>query len=210
MNKFLFYLLFFLLSLNNTHAQTVTTETLLREITNAASVASAPCFTMRQASSYDRRSVSVDSAGWYANTDQNQFIREEQNNGRTEKVMMDAEGPGAIVRFWLTTTIKPGRIRFYLDNATTPSIETTGYDLMRGGLNLGPALMNPHSSYEKNGKGGNTMYFPIAYQKHCKITLELPDSNAIKAAHYYQINYRTYLKNTKVQSFKKSDLQTYR
>ncbi|MET0300511.1 MAG: glycoside hydrolase family 172 protein [Flavitalea sp.] len=210
MNKTFLYLIILLLSLTSTEAQTITTETLLQEITNTSAMAVTPSYTMKQASSYDRRSVSVDSAGWYANTDQNQFIREENINGRTEKVMMDADGPGAIVRFWLTTTIKPGKIRFYLDNSTTPAIETSGYDLMRGGLNLGPALLNPHSSYEENGKGGNTMYFPIAYQKHCKITLELPDSNAIKAAHYYQINYRTYLKTSKIQTFKKTDLETYR
>lgn len=181
-------------------------------MTDASSIAKlpAPAYTMKQASSYDRRSVSVDSPGWYANTDQNQFIRKETVNGHTEYVMMDAEGPGAIVRFWLTTTIKPGKIRFYLDHSARPVFESDGYDLMRMNFDLGPALLNPHSSYEPNGKGGNTMYFPIPYQKHCKVTLELPDSAAIKAPHYYQINYRTYVTGTKVQTFAKADLQTYR
>ncbi|MET0634819.1 MAG: glycoside hydrolase family 172 protein [Chitinophagaceae bacterium] len=190
--------------------QPVSVGTLLAEMTDAASVASRPSYTMKQASSYDRRSVSVDSPGWYANTDQNQFIRKEEINGHTEYVMMDAEGPGAIVRYWLTTVIKPGKIRFYLDNATQPTFETTAYDLMKMGFNLGPALLNPHSSYEPNGKGGNTLYFPIPYQQHCKVTLELPDSAAIKAPHYYQINYRTYIPATRVRSFTMNDLQEYR
>lgn len=123
---------------------------------------------------------------------------------------MDADGPGAIVRFWLTTVIKPGKIRFYLDNSPQPSFESTAYDLMKMGFDLGPALLNPHSSYEPGGKGGNTLYFPIPYQKHCKITLEFPDSAARKAPHYYQVNYRTYAPGTRVQTFARTDLQTYR
>jgi hypothetical protein len=211
MNKHLLIpLLFF--SISSIAQQPISVEILLREMTDASSVAKRPAagYTMKQASSYDRRSVSADSPGWYANTDQNQFIRKETVNGHTEYVMMDADGPGAIVRFWLTTTIKPGKIRFYLDHSTEPVLESAGYDLIKMGLDLGPALLNPHSSYEANGKGGNTMYFPIPYQKHCKVTLELPDSAAVKAPHYYQINYRTYAAGTKVQAFAKADLQTYR
>jgi hypothetical protein len=192
--------------------QPVSVGSLLTEMTDHAGIAKwpSPLYSMKQASSYDRRSVSADSAGWYANTDQNQFIRKEEVNGHTEYVMMDADGPGAIVRFWLTTVIKPGKIRFYLDNSLQPSFESTAYDLMKMGFDLGPALLNPHSSYEPNGKGGNTLYFPIPYQKHCKITLELPDSSARKAPHYYQVNYRSYAPGTKISTFSKSDLQTYR
>ena len=190
----------------------ITVGTLLDEMTNASSVARRPAamYTMKQASSYDRRSVAVDRPGWYANTDQNQFIRQEQVDGHTEYVMMDADGPGAIVRFWLTTVIKPGRIRFYLDNETQPAFEAAAYDLMKMDFDLGPALLNPHSSYEPNGKGGNTLYFPVPYQQHCKVTVEFPDSVARKASHYYQLNYRTYLPGTKVQTFRKSDLQEFR
>ncbi len=42
-------------------------------------------------------------------------------------------------------------------------------------------------------KGWN-LYFPIPYQKHCKITI---DGGSI----YYQVNYRTYAKNVRVESF---------
>lgn len=39
-------------------------------------------FTHKQFSSYNRASVSPDSAGWFANTDMSHFIRVEENSGR--------------------------------------------------------------------------------------------------------------------------------
>lgn len=192
--------------------QTISVKTLLEEMTSAAAVASRPqpAYTLKQASSYDRRSVSPAKPGWFANGDFNQFIRKEENKTRTEYVMMDAAGPGAVVRFWLTTVVKPGILRFYFDNEPEASVEIRAYDLLKSGFNLGPALLNPHSSYEPNGKGGNTMYLPMPYQKHCKITFQFTDSTTIKTSHYYQINYRTYAPGTKVKTFSEADLITYK
>ena len=132
---------------------TISVKTLLDEMTDAATVASwpAPAFVEKQSSSYDRKSVAADKPGWFANGDANQFIRQEEKNGHTEHVMMDAAGPGAVVRFWLTTVVKPGKLRFYFDNEPNASVEIPAYDLLRSDFNLGPALLNPHSSYEPNG-----------------------------------------------------------
>ncbi len=168
-----------------------------------------PSYTLKQASSYDRRSIAADMPGWFANDDHDQFIREEKKDGHSEFVMMDADGPGAIVRFWLTTVVKPGMLRFYFDNEAKASIEIPGFDLLRG-FKLGTALLNPHSSYEPNGKGGNTLYLPLLYQKHCKVTWEFTDSSTIKTAHYYQINYRTYAPGTKVETFAVPQLRKYK
>lgn len=190
---------------------------LLKEMTSFGSVACwpGPVFVERQASSYDRKSVAAGQPRWFANGDFNQFIRKEESGGHTEYVMMDAEGPGAVVRFWLTTVIKPGRLRFYFDNAAAPAIEIPAYDLMKGGFGLGPGLLNPHSSYEPEGKGGNTLYLPLPYRKHCKITYEFTDSASLKAAHYYQINYRTYVAGrgaagVRVRTFSRADLVDFR
>lgn len=94
-------------------------------------------------------------------------------------------------------------MRFYFDNESTASVEIPAFDLMKAGFNLGPGLLQPHSSYDSINKGGNTLYLPIPYQKHCKITWEDPDSPKIKQPRYYQINYRTYKAGTKVTSFKR-------
>jgi hypothetical protein len=82
---------------------TISVKTLLDELTDAATVAKwpQPVFTEKQASSYDRKSVAADKPGWFANGDANQFSRQEEKNGRTGFVMMDAAGPGAVVRFVL-------------------------------------------------------------------------------------------------------------
>src|ERR1044072_1228970 len=99
-------------------SQTITLPSLLNEMTDFNTIVKfpSPAYTLKQASSYDRRSVSPDKPGWFANADFNQFIREEKKDGHIEYIMMDADGPGAIVRFWLTTVVKPGMLRFYFDN----------------------------------------------------------------------------------------------
>jgi len=86
-------------------ADFITLESLLREMTNTEALARwpDPQFNCKQASSYDRQKVAPDKPGWFANGDHTQYLRTEENYGRQEQVMMDADGPGAIVRFWLTT-----------------------------------------------------------------------------------------------------------
>ncbi len=81
---------------------TITLESLLDEMVDRDVSARfpSPAYTCRQASSYDRASVSADDPGsWMANNDRSFFIRCEQNDGREESVMMEAAGPGCIVRF---------------------------------------------------------------------------------------------------------------
>ena len=188
--------------------QVVSMRSLLTDMINFNSATQWPVpeFVEKQASSYDRKSVSPDKPGWFANGDANQFIRSEEIAGHTENVMLDVDGPGAIVRFWLTTVVKPGKIRFYFDNEEKPSIEVPAFDLMKAGFNLGPGLLNPHSSYEAKGKGGNTLYLPLPYQKHCKVTWEYTDTSTMRTSHYYQINYRTYPAKTTVKTFTMIDL----
>lgn len=206
-------LLLYAFSVTPIFAQSIiTTKSLLEEMVDygvAAHIAH-PSFVVKQASSYDRKSVNTNQPGWFANEDFNQFIRKEEHNKHVECVMLDADGPGAIVRFWLTTTVKTGSLRFYFDNEADPSIEIPAYDLMRAGWDLGPALLNPHSSYDPRGKGGNTLYLPMPYQKHCKITFEFTDTATLNTPHYYQINYRTYPPGTGVKTFTTGDLREYK
>jgi hypothetical protein len=187
--------------------QPVTVASLLKEMIDPDAVAKWPehTYILKQASSYDRKSVSPNAPGWHANADQAQYIRNEENDGRKELVMMDAEGPGAIVRFWLTTFKRNGTIRIYFDGQQVPAIEIPAYDLMKSGLPLGNALLNPHSSYQPLEKGGSTLYLPLPYAKHCKVTFEDKDTEP-KQPRYYQINYRTYAPGTKVKTFAKGQL----
>ena len=187
----------------------VTIRSLLDEMTDYAAVARwpQPEFTCKQASSYDRGTVAPDQPGWFANSDQNQFIRTETNQGRSEKVMLDADGPGCIVRFWLTTDQnKKGNLRIYLDSAPEPAVIFDAYDLLSGDLGIGPPLAQPHPGYRPDGNGGNNFYLPIPYAKHCKVTWE----EASNGARYYQINYRTYAAGTAVQTYTRAALEAAR
>jgi len=182
-------------------------SSLLEEMTNYDAVARwpEPEFTCKQASSYDRASVAPDKPGWFANQDYSQLIRVEDTAGRRERVMMDVDGPGAVVRFWLTTNARrEGKLRVYLDGGDTPALEFPAYDLMAGALVNSP-LLHPHTSYRTNGGGGSTLYLPIPYARHCKVTWEEanPTNNAPR---YYQLNYRTYPEGTEVETFTRAGL----
>ena len=181
------------LSVGTLSAADVTLESLLKDMTNPAVIAEFPdpYYTCKQASSYDRRSVSPDEPGWYANGDTAQFIREETNSGRKEWVLMDAEGPGAIVRWWITAPRYKSTFRIYLDGSDKPAIEAKIDELIGGDFLVGAPL-----SAEK--ARGRNLYLPIPYAKHCKVTVDdLPTQGNL----YYQINYRTYAEGTKVESF---------
>ena len=174
----------------------VTLDSLLKEMVDVESIARwpQPEFTCKQASSYDRKKVAPDKPNWFANHDNTEYIRAEETDGRKENVMMDADGPGAIVRFWLTAGgPKEGTMRIYLDGATVPAVTFTEYSLLKGDLKVGAPLAQAHP-----GGLGNNLYLPIPYAKHCKVTWEEKSKNG---ARYYHINYRTYAAGTEVKTF---------
>ncbi len=189
----------------------ITLQSLLREMADRDVVAQwpDPPYACRQASSYDRAKIAPDKPGWFGNNDFSQFIRVETTAGRSEHVMMDTDGPGCIVRFWLTTDgDKRGAIRVYLDGAAQPALQFNAYDLMNGGLKLDPPLLQPHTSY-RAGHGGNTLHLPIPYARHCKITWEQP-AHTNMGSRYYQLNYRTYPAGADVETFSAATLEAAR
>jgi hypothetical protein len=184
---------------------TITLQSLLRELIDYDHVARwpDPPFTCTQASSYDRASKTpADPNGWFANGDQNQFIREEKVGGHVEKVMMDADGPGAIVRFWITCgDEKEGKIRIYFDGADKPTIVVPSFDFTNNdAIPAGKPLLTSHPGASPKGRGGNTLFLPIPYAKHCKVTWEEGETKRAYSR-YYQINYRTYPAGTKVETY---------
>ena len=190
-------------------AESISLETLLREMVNVEAIARWPQaeFTCKQASSYDRKKVAPDKPDWFANHDNTEYIRTEENAGRKEQVMLDASGPGALVRFWLTAGgEKSGMLRIYLDGDATPALTFPAWDLLTGDLKIAAPLAQPHPGYNPNGKGGNTLFLPIPYAKHCKVTWE----EKSKGQRYYQINYRTYAPGTAVRTFALNQVEALR
>ncbi|GAB6118972.1 glycoside hydrolase family 172 protein [Dysgonomonas termitidis] len=181
----------------------VTMETLLEEMVSVEELSRfpAPCYTCHQESSYDRRSVSPGDPAWFANDDGFGIVRVDTTGGRIEKVMFDQTGPGVITRIWITTLDKRGTWRFYFDGSAEPGWIIPAYDLMRINIpSLGPGLLQPHTSYEPEGKGGNTLFLPIPYAKGCKITFE-DELGVNPTPKYYGINYRKYPENTAIETF---------
>jgi hypothetical protein len=176
--------------------QPVSTHTLLAEMTDLSSMAEypQPPYTCRQFSSFDRASKTPnDEIAWFANADYGQFLRVEEREGRQEYVMMDADGPGAIVRLWSANPT--GTLRIYLDDNPAPALEAPMADLLGGKV---PGIPEPIACMRS---GGWNSYLPIPYARHCKVTSDV-------GGFYYHVNYRTYPRGTEVRSFKRADLRT--
>ena len=168
-------------------APKITTRSLLAEMTDLSALAEFPDppFTCRQFSSYDRAAESP-AENWFANADRGQYLRVEERDGRKEYVMMDADGPGAIVRIWSANP--QGTLRIYLDGSETPAIEAPMADFLSGKY---PGIPEPIAHVVSRGWNS---YFPIPYARHCKVTSDNGDF-------YYHINYRTYPAGTRVATF---------
>jgi hypothetical protein len=180
-------------------AAQVSMESLLDEMTDLAALTRLPdpAYTVKQFSSYDRNSQNPDvltDDDWFANADRGQHLRTEERNGATEWVLMDAEGPGAIVRFWSANPIDAGIVRIYLDGNAEPTIEMPLTDMLGGGAH---PFIKPISG--ERARGWNS-YLPIPYATHCKVTASQPDF-------YYQINYRTYAEGTRVATYSEQTIR---
>jgi hypothetical protein len=182
----------------------ITLESLLKEMVDrdAAARFPDPAYTCKQFSSYDRKSKTLDDPQtWFANGDSNQYLRVEEvkptdgnRAGRTEWVMADMDGPGAVVRIW--SADPKGKLRVYIDGNATPAIEALMEDVLGGKWKVASPLS------QEVARGWN-LYLPIPYARHCKIT---SDQNGF----YYHVNYRTYAPGTAVESLTNDGLDRAR
>ncbi|KJF45385.1 glycoside hydrolase family 172 protein [Draconibacterium sediminis] len=189
----------------------VTIDLLLKEMTDRDGLAKLPQnnFKLKQASSYSRKSIAPDEEGWFDNADASQYVRTDTIGGRIEHVLMDVDGPGAIVRFWSTwhaQQFSMGTLRFYFDNSPIPQIEGQISDIISANKYVGAPLSQTTSPFLENGGwfSGHNLYFPLPYAKHCKVTYQKADES-INDVLYYQINYRKYEPGTLVESYTKGD-----
>jgi hypothetical protein len=194
----------------------VTFGTLIQDMTDLRLLSEYPdpSFVCKQFSSYDRRTVAPDEPGWFANADASWFVRQDSIDGRREFVMADAEGPGAVVRFWMTfgnEQAYTGTLRIYLDGNPEPVIEGPVLKIISGGQLVGPPLSSSVSPLTPYAHRGHNLYMPIPYAKHLKITYECPALNPEKHSPsvYYNIDYRTYAAGTHVKTFSMDDLKTF-
>lgn len=175
-----------------TQSESVTLETLLREMIDLERLYQKPEAGERnaQSSSYNRASriENGERIGWFENRDRGYFLREIKINGRTEQVMADIDGPGVIVRIWSANPA--GTLRIYLDDAAEPVLETEFALLFSG--DLGDPFVEPFSGFRSRGAN---LYFPIPFAKRAVVTCE--GSTGL----FYHVNHRQFPVGTKVETF---------
>jgi hypothetical protein len=194
----------------------ISIESLLKEMIERKSLAQFPnpAYSCKQFSSYDRATVNPADKSWFANNDRSMFIRLDTTMGRKEYVMMETDGPGAIVRFWMTFAGRGagnGTLRVYFDNQKEPAIIGRALDIISGGQLVGVPLSTSVSELTDYKMRGHNLYLPLPYARHCKVTYEtnnIKDYGAVTGgeAVYYNIDYRTYERSTKVITFSKEEL----
>lgn len=191
--------------------QTITLESLLKEMVSVEDLSRfpEPYYTCKQVSSYDRRSISANQPGWFANDDGFGAVAIDTVENVVKQVLFDEEGPGVITRMWITTNNKKGVFKFYFNHSAEPDWIIEGFDLSKTGLPLldGLAFRHTHYNEEVEKTGGNTLFLPIPYAEHCKIVFESPVSMG-RTPRYYHINYRTYPQGTEVKTFDFEEAKT--
>lgn len=202
-------LLFTTSCIESKKAEGVSIESLLNEMVDRDAVTRFPQknFHLKQESSYNRASKTPeDTVGWFINHDFNgknnekdkNFIRVEEKNGAQEWVLMDHQGPGAIVRTWMpfNDPKMPGAtsvIKFYLDGAEEPVLEGNMLSLLDG-TSLIPFPF-AHQSLRSA-----VSFFPIPYSKSCKVTVT-------EKPLFYQLTYREYNAGTDIKTFSLDDFK---
>ncbi|WP_422351059.1 glycoside hydrolase family 172 protein [Flagellimonas sp.] len=192
----------------------ITVESLLREMIDRdvlAKLDSVP-YKLLQVSSYSKKAVSSDQPGWFDNGDSHVFPMD-STGASNEHVIMDVDGPGAIVRIWSAWNPQPetfsdGTLRIYFDYAETPQIEGNIGEVISSNTYLGAPLSERASLFLENEKwySGHNLYFPLTFAKHIKITYQKGDER-VRDAVYYKIDYRKYDDNVTVRSYQKGDLE---
>lgn len=183
-----------LAALTSQAAEPITTESLLNELMDLQAVSRYPdpFFTTGQTSSYDRASKTPDDPDtWFANHDRGHYLRTEEIDGRTEYVMLDVEGPGAIVRIWSANPA--GTLRLYLDGSEVPALAAPMEGVLGGKF---PTLPPPLAGVRA---AGHVLYFPFPYAKRAKLTSDA-------GGFYYTVDYRTYAPGTEVETYETGDL----
>ena len=192
-------------SAKETPSSVVTFESLLGEMTDRSVVTHWPAHPYRslQASSYNRAARTPDDPkGWFANGDCGYALRTENNEGRTEAVLMEHDGPGVLTRIWTPFFYrglgnrKGTDIRIYIDGEAQPRITANFIELVTGKGPVKPPFAQP------TVRAGD-LYLPIPFGKSCKITQE-------GGAFFYIVNYRAYDPGTAVESFSLDLLDRHR
>jgi hypothetical protein len=124
------------------------------------------------------------------------FARRERRGERHENVLLDVQGPGALVRLWVSRSL--GTLRAFVDGSPIPAIEMPVELVTSGQIT---AFSGPFAA--KLGQGG-VLRFPIPYQTSLKLTCDAGGFD-------WEADVRTYPAGTSGESFvmKEAVIQTF-
>ncbi len=148
-----------------------------------------PRWTLHGASSTDPRHRD----DRWANEDHGHVARVLEREGRREGVLVDARGPGALVRLWSANP--KGVLRIEVDGERVLEASFAEY-LSGGGLAPSPLALN-------TAKGGNALA-PIPYARSLLVTVD--DWSGV----YWQADWRAYEPAARVVAFQPTDAALWR
>lgn len=201
---------------NDACGETITTESLVRQMIDMHNLAEfpVPAYKTVQFSSHDHRSTIPDGPDWFANSDGfgrepvpnfEAVLREPNQEGIGEYLVCDVVGPGAIVRTW--TAAINGTIRMFLDDADTPTFDgpaaeffkdPTGRYAQAAGVDAG--------LFAGTFQQRDACYLPIPFARHCRIVW----TGDVQKIHFYEVQIRCYESESKVRAFRPGDLKEFR
>jgi hypothetical protein len=109
--------------------------------------------------------------------------------GKSTETIADIEGPGIIRHIWITISEKFYRnivIRIYWNGQKSPSVECPIGDFFCNSWNKRQDILSMPMNV--NPDGGFNCYFPMPFQKHCRITVENQAPEKMDGF-FYTINY---------------------
>jgi hypothetical protein len=191
-------------------AQVVTTASLIDELTNLSKLSEFPVpgYSSVQFSSYDRRTVSPDKPGWFANSDGFgsepipgflKVLKKPDSKGIGEYLICDVEGPGAIVRLW--TAQIAGDLMVWLDQDKDPVYNGLAEPFF---LHTYEAFLkeNPRAEWTGSLTQNMAAYYPIPFAKGCRMVW----IGDLKKLHFYHVQMRLYDKGARVKTFTIQDI----
>jgi hypothetical protein len=194
-----------------TQGQLVTTASLVDELTDLRKLAEYPDpgFRSIQFSSYDRRTISPDKPGWFANDDGFggesipgfvEVVKKPDSKGLGEYLICDVKGPGAIVRLW--TAQISGDLVVWLDQEKDPVYNGPAEPFF---LHTYEAFLKGDARKEWTGTINQNMasYYPIPFSKGCRMVWK----GNLSDLHFYHVQLRLYDQGTRVKTFSVNDIQ---
>lgn len=174
---------------SSTPPASLDTLTFIQQMVNLDSLAEYPgsSTTHGEVDSDDPRKYGPNATCFYCNVDGGNFFGDMTINGVLQHVMLNVDGPGVMTRLVVLGPSFAGHnIRVYLDNSTTPAIQSDLQELMQGEspyVNNALAFQGGTTIASVLGSNvpapGLTLYLPIPFSQHILVTYDGPDNISV-------------------------------